>query len=398
MARPNDPVIIGVGESDEIGVVPGRSSLGLHAEAARAAIADANLDLGDIDGVLTNESYHDHHVRHAMAFAEYLGVRSSATMITSLPLGSGASSGLFVHRAADMIRSGRCETVLAVSADNFLSALRRGGALAALADNRDKQFEAVYGPILPACFALVAQRHMHERGSTPQQLAAVAVTMREHAILNWRAHMRTPLTIDAVLSDRMIAEPFTRTMCSLVSDGGAAIVVTTRERAQALGRQHVEILGTAVAYGTGEDDFVENSLSHVRDVVDIGTRRSAADAMAQAGVIHADIDVLMAYDCFAITPILFLEAAGFCEPGDGGHWFLEGHAKLGGKLPVNPHGGMMSYCHPGNPGGLFMFTHVVRQLRGEAGAVQVDACEVALVTGYGGQMAFWPCTVLGAGR
>jgi acetyl-CoA acetyltransferase len=93
-----------------------------------------------------------------------------------------------------------------------------------------------------------------------------------------------------------------------------------------------------------------------------------------------------------------LEAAGFCEPGEGGHWFLDGRTTLGGKLPVNPHGGMMSYCHPGNPGGLFMFTHVVRQLRGEAGNVQVDGCEVALVTGYGGQMAFWPCTVLGAGR
>jgi len=393
-----DPVIVGVGESDAIGAVPDRSSLALHAEAARAALADANLEPDQVDGVLTNESYHDYHVRHAMAFAEYFGIRSSASMIASLPLGSGASSGMFVHKAADAIRAGRCTTVLAVSADNFLSALRRGGAVQALAENRDKEFEAVYGPILPACFALVAQRHMYERGSTVEQLAAVAVTMRRHARRNRRAHMQAALTVEEVLADKTIATPFTRTMCSLVSDGGAAVVVTTRERAEALGRPYVEILGTAVAYGTGDDKFTENSLSNVRDLLDIGTARSAPAAMAQAGVTWSDVDVLMAYDCFAITPILYLEAAGFCQPGEGGLWFEDGRAALGGTLPVNPHGGMMSYCHPGNPGGLFMFTHVVAQLRGEAGAVQVPGCQVALVTGYGGQMAFWPCTVLGTGR
>jgi len=393
-----DPVIVGVGESDAIGRVPDRSSLALHSEAARAAIADAGLRKEDIDGVFTNDSYNDYHVRHAMAFAEYFGVASTARMITTIPLGSGSSSGLFVHHAASAISSGLCDTVLAVSGDNFLSAMQRSGAVQALADNRDKEFEAVYGPALPACFALVAQRHMYEYGTTLEQLAAVAVTMREHARLNTRAHMQGLLTVDDVLTSRPIAEPFTLFMCSLVSDGGAAVVVTTRERARDLRQPFVEILGTATAYSTGDDPFVENSLSNVRDILRIGTSRSAPEAMGQAGITHADVDLFMAYDCFAIMPILFLEAAGFCKPGEGGAFFAEGRARLGGELPVNTHGGMMSYCHPGNPGGLFMFPEAVRQLRGEAGARQIASCDVALVAGYGGQMAFWPATVLGRGR
>ena len=397
MSDRRDPVVIGVGESDRIGRAPGTSSLGFHAEAARAALSDAGISKEHVDGVLTNESYLDYHVRHAMAFAEYFGVPSAAQMITSLPLGSGASSGLFVHHAASAVQSGRCETVLAVSGDNFLSGLQRTGAVQALADNRDKEFEAVFGPILPACFALVAQRHMYERGSTSEELAAVAVTMRHHARLNRRAHMQGELAIDDVLGARMIADPFTLTMCSLVSDGGAAVVVTTRERAEDLDRPYVEILGMATAYGTGGDPFVENSLSNAVDLLDIGTGRSAPEAMGRAGITHADVDLLMTYDCFAIMPILFLEAAGFCKPGEGGAFFAEGRARVGADLAINTHGGMMSYCHPGNPGGLFMFTEAVRQLRHEAGQQQVADCEVVMVTGYGGQMAFWPVTVLGRG-
>jgi acetyl-CoA acetyltransferase len=394
-----DPVIIGVGESSAVGLVPGKSSLMLHAEAALAALRDAGLRKEDVDGVLTNESYLDYHVRHSMAFAEYFGIPSTVRMVTSIPLGSGASSGLFVHYAANAIRSGQCEVVLAVSADNFLSGLARSGAVKALADNRDKEFEAPYGPALPACFALVAQRHMYEYGTTLEQLASVAVTMRRHASMNLRAHQRDPITVADVLASRPIASPFTLLMCSLVSDGGAAVVVTTRERARDLDRPAVEILGADVAYGDGEKKVpLHSSLSQARDLLRIGTRVSAAQAMARAGVAHADIDVLMAYDCFAIMPILYLEAAGFVGEGEGGAFFAEGRADVGGDLPVNPHGGMMSYAHPGNPGGLFMFPELVRQLRSECGPRQVAGAEVGMVTGYGGQMAFWPVTVLGRSR
>lgn len=399
-----DPVIVGVGESETVGEPAGptgaKSSLHLHTEAALDAVRDAGLRKEDIDGVYTNESYLDYHVRHAMAFAEYFGVAASARMITSIPLGSGASSGLFVHYAARAIRSRQCETVLCVSADNFLSGLRRAGAVQALADNRDKEFEAPYGPTLPACFALVAQRHMYQYGTTLEQLASVAVTFRSHAIATGRAHMQQPITIGDVLASKPVASPFTMLMCSLVSDGGAAVIVTTRERAERTGRPYVDILGTAVAYGSGSSDGgrVHNSLTHTRDLLDIGTRRSAREAMAQAGISHADVDILMTYDCFAIMPILFLEAAGFCAPGEGGAFFEAGSAQFGHELPVNTHGGMMSYAHPGNPGGLFMFVELVRQLRGSLDGRQVRNAEVGMVTGYGGQMAFWPVTVLGRGQ
>jgi acetyl-CoA acetyltransferase len=398
MTSGRDPVIVGVGESSAVGAVPGKSSLLLHAEAAAAALADAGLTKEDVDGVLTNESYLDYHVRHSMAFAEYFGISTGARMITSIPLGSGASSGLFLHYAANAIRAGQCETVLAVSADNLLSGLARSGAVKALADNRDKEFEAPYAPILPACFALVAQRHMYEHGTTPEQLASVAVTMRRHASVNPRAHKRDPITVDDVLSSRMIASPFNLLMCSLVSDGGAAVVVTTRERAADLDRPPIEILAEEIAYGTGEKGVLHNSLSQAPDLIRIGTRVAAADALAKAGLRHGDIDLLMTYDCFAIMPILFVEAAGFVAEGEGGPFFEEGRAGPGGDLPVNTHGGMMSYAHPGNPGGFFMFPELVRQLRGECGERQVSGAEVAMVTGYGGQMAFWPVTILGTGR
>jgi acetyl-CoA acetyltransferase len=219
------------------------------------------------------------------------------------------------------------------------------------------------------------------------------VTMRAHAARNTRAHKQIPISVADVLAAKPVASPFTMLMCSLVSDGGAAVVVTTRERAQDLRQPVIEIQGMDIAYGTGAQTRVNNSLSITGDLLDIGTRTSAA-----AGITHADVDVLMTYDCFAIMPILFVEAAGFCGRGEGGAFFAEGHGAPGGALPVNTHGGMMSYAHPGNPGGFFMFVELVRQLRGSLGERQVPGAEVGMVTGYGGQMAFWPVTVLGRAR
>ena len=393
-----DAVIVGVGETSEVGEVPGKSSLMLHAEAAKAALEDAGLEKHEVDGVFTNDSYVDYHVRHAMAFAEYFGIASSAKLISTIGLGSAAASGLFVHHAAAAIRAGQCDVVLAVSADDLLSGLRRGGAVSALAGNRDKEFEVPYGPILPASFAMVAMRHMYEYGTAPEQLAAVPVTMRHHASLNPRAHMRTPITVEDVLSSPMIAAPLTRLMCSLVSDGGGAFVVTTRERAADLRGPAIEILGAGLTYGTGDDPRVSDSLSQARDLLQIGTRRAVEMAMSQAGVRHADIDVAFVYDPFAILPILLLESAGFCEHGAAGTFFAEGRARLGGDLPVNPHGGLLSYAHPGNPGGILMFTEAVRQLRGQSGDRQVADAEVAIVIGFGGQMGIWPATILGRAR
>jgi acetyl-CoA acetyltransferase len=384
--------VVGVGES-ELGSIPGKSSLALHAEAARAALRDAGIAKEEVDGVLTNDSYHDYHVRHAMAFAEYFGIPSSATMITTMPLGSAAAGGLFLHEAAALILSGRCQTVLAVTADNFLSALGRGGAVRALAGNRDKGFEAPYGPLLPACFALVARRYMYETGTTSEQLAHVAVTMREHARRNPAAHMREPITVEDVLASPMIADPLHRLDCSVVSDGGAALVITSAERAKALRKPPVYLLGAANCHGDGSGRLY-SALAQSRDLTRTGTARSAPEALSQAGLTHADVDVVSCYDPFSVMPLVLLESAGFFPRGTAGGAAAEGALRVGGQLPVNPHGGLLSYCHPGNPGGMFMLTEMVRQLRHEA-ANQVPSAEIGIVLGYGGEFAIWPVTVLG---
>jgi acetyl-CoA acetyltransferase len=384
--------IAGMGES-RIGRVPGISSLGLHAEAARAACEDAGIDKAEIDGVINNGSYYDYHVRPAMAFAEYFGIHSTARFISTNPNGSAAASGQMLHQAAALILAGECEMVLVVSADNFLSALGSAGAVGALAANRDKEFEAPYGPILPACFAMVARRYMYETGATSEMLAAVAVNQREHASRNSRAQMRRPITIEDVLDSELIADPLHKLDCSLISDGGAAVLVTTAERAARMRKPPVYLRGAADVNGDGRPGRMYQALAQSRDVTRLGTERTVPEALAAAGLKREDVDVVACYDPFTIMPLLHLESAGFAERGKAGKLALDGELRVGGKLPVNPHGGLLSYCHPGNPGAFFMVTEMVRQLRGEA-ENQVEGAEHALVLGYGGELAIWPVTVL----
>lgn len=384
--------IVGVGES-RIGRVPGISSLGLHAEAARAACADAGIDKAEIDGVINNGSYYDYHVRPAMAFAEYFGIHSTARYISTNPNGSAAASGQMLHEAAALILAGECEMVLVLSADNFLSALGSGGAVGALAANRDKEFEAPYGPILPACFAMVAKRYMYETGATSEMLAAVAVNQRAHAEKNSKAQMRKPLTVEEVLESEMIAEPLHKLDCSLISDGGGALLVTTAQRAARLRKPPVYVRGTADINGDGQPRRMYQALAQSRDVTRLGTERTVPEALAAAGISRADVDVIGCYDPFTIMPLLHLESAGFAERGQAGKLAQAGELRVGGRLPVNPHGGLLSYCHPGNPGAFFMLTEMARQLRGEA-ENQVAGAEQALILGYGGELAIWPVTVL----
>jgi acetyl-CoA acetyltransferase len=384
--------IVGVGES-RIGRVPGISSLGLHAEAARAACADAGIDKAEIDGVINNGSYHDYHVRPAMAFAEYYGIHSTARFVSTNPNGSAAASGEMLHQAASLVIAGECEMVLVVSADNFLSALGGGGAVGALAANRDKEFEAPYGPILPACFALVARRYQHETGATAEMLAAVAVNQRAHAARNSRAQMRRPITIEEVLASEMIADPLHKLDCSLISDGGGALLVTSAERAARMRRPPVHVRGAASIHGDGRPGRMYQALAQSRDVTRLGTERTVPEALAAAGIAREDVDVIGCYDPFTIMPLLHLESAGFAERGQAGRLALNGDLRVGGRLPVNPHGGLLAYCHPGNPGAIFMLTEMVRQLRHEA-ENQVEGAEHALVLGYGGELAIWPVTVL----
>jgi acetyl-CoA acetyltransferase len=248
------------------------------------------------------------------------------------------------------------------------------------------QFEVPYGPLVPSLYALIAQRHMHQFGTTSEQLAEVAVTMRYHASLNPNAHKRELITVDDVLRSNMITAPLHMLDCALVSDGAAAVIVTTADRARDLPRKAVYLRGQG--YGLRH--------SHIGDTEDItttGAVESGNAAFKLAGVERSDIDVAQIYDCFTITLIVELEDLGFCPKGEGGRFVEGGRIRVGGELPVTTHGGLLSGGHPGLPGGFFHVVEAVRQLRGDAGGRQVDNAQLALVHGNGG-VASVHCTLI----
>jgi acetyl-CoA acetyltransferase len=226
---------------------------------------------------------------------------------------------------------------------------------------------------------------MHEFGTTREQLAEVAVAARQWALLNPNAWEKEPLSIEDVLTARMVSWPLTVRDCCLVLDGGGAMVVTSAERARTLGRPPVHVLGIGQALG-------HTSISNMPDLTTTVARESGKAAFAEAGMRPDDVRVLSLYDAFTITPILFLEDLGFCAKGEGGPFVANGAIAPGGRLAVNTNGGGLSYCHPGMYGLLGMM-ETVRQVRGEAGARQIDRCDVALAHGNGGVLSS-QCTVL----
>jgi acetyl-CoA acetyltransferase len=250
------------------------------------------------------------------------------------------------------------------------------------------QFEAPYGPLVASNYALIAQRHMHEYGTTAEQMAEVAVTLRGHALRNPNAHMTRPITVRDVLDSPMITSPLKRFDCALVSDGAAAAIVTGAARARDLRQRPVRLLGQG--YGLSH-----SYVGEARRLPYSGAVMSGQKAFAMAGVRHADIDVAELYDCFTITVIVELEDLGFCKKGEGGAFVQGGRIALGGELPVTTHGGLLSCAHPGLGGGFFHVLEGVRQLRGQAGGRQVDGAELALVHGNGGTIAIHCTLILG---
>jgi acetyl-CoA acetyltransferase len=293
-----------------------------------------------------------------------------------------------IHHAAMAIASGQCTTVLCVAGQNLLSNRSRANAVRQLAESgaAHPQFEAVYGPLVPSNYALIAQRHMHEYGTTEEQMAEVAVTIRRHASLNPNAHYRKPITVGDVMASPMITSPLKRFDCAVVSDGAAAAIVTSAERARDLKQRPVYLLGQG--YG-----LRHSYVGEAPDLTTCGAVESGRKAFEMAGVAHADIDVAEFYDCFTITVIIELEDLGFCKKGEGGAFVGGGRIVLGGELPVTTHGGLLSAVHCGLGGGFFHVLEAVRQLRGEAGERQVKDAKVALVHGNGGTIAIH-CTLI----
>jgi acetyl-CoA acetyltransferase len=378
----NKIAIVGVGESD-IGKVPHMTGLGLNAQAAKRALDDSGLKVSDIDGVLTAYSFTEPYFMLGSVLCEYLGVKPhfNASVVSG-----GASPAVMLKHAAEAIASGQAETILVCAGENRATGLTRDAALSALLAVGHPYFEQPYGGSIPGYYAMIAQRHMHVYGTQREQLAHVAVNTRAHALLHPNAHMKKPLALREVLDAKPIADPLGMLDCCLISDAGGAFIVTSAERARDLKAKPVYLQGIG-EYHTHEHLMCAPSLT------EFGATESGRTAYQMAGLGPQDIDVAELYDCFTIVPIIELEELGFCKRGEGGAFFAEGHARIGGKLPVNTHGGMLSHAHAGAAGGLFGIVEAVRQLRGGLGERQVHGAEVALVHNEGGILSSH-CTLI----
>lgn len=373
-----------VGAADtEVGTLPGMSATRLCIDAILRALADAGIGKDAVDGLVTCNSMAEPYMYHAEAMAEYLQI--FPRYCVSVGAGGGTTFTA-LHQAASAIASGICHTVVIAMADSLRSGLSRERAMAMQSSTGHPQFESPYGAPVPAYYALIARAHMHEFGTTAEQLAAVAVSTRRHAARNPAAQMRTPISVEDVLDSRLIADPLHLLDCSLVSDGGAAVVLTSAERARDFRQPPVYLLGAGEGHG-------HEHISQARSLTTSAAADAGRRAYAMAGVGPGDIDFAQLYDCFTPVVLIELEDLGFCAKGEGGPFVAAGSIAPGGVLPVNTHGGLLSHCHPGNPGSMFALTEAVLQLRGQAGARQLLRADLALVHGQGGIMSSH-CTVI----
>ncbi|OPY81619.1 MAG: thiolase [Syntrophorhabdus sp. PtaU1.Bin153] len=375
--------IVGVGESD-LGYTPDKTFLQLIAQATNRALDDAGLTKSDIDGLfsagwLTMES---------IMVAEYLGIQPTYSDNT---LSGGSAFEFHVEHAVAAISVGLCETALICYAETPLSDRKRGMARSfatGAPQEPEEQFEIPYGQWVPIpTYALAAQRHMYQYGTTSTQLAEIAVAARKWASLNPAATMRDPLTIDDVLASPMMSTPLRLRDCCLVSDGGGAVIVTTAERAKNLRKKPVWILGCG-------ESHTHRSISGMPDLTVTPAKFSGERAFRMAGLAPSDIDLLELYDSFTITVLLQLEDLGFCPKGEGGR-FVEGQRLApGGQRPANTSGGGLSCLHTGMFG-IFLLIEAARQLRGECGDRQVQKVKTALCNGIGGNLASSGTVILG---
>ena len=370
--------IVGAAETTELGRIPGLSQLQLHADAALNGMRDAGISMADIDGVAcAGES--------PTSVAHYLGIQPNWVDSTSV---GGCSFMLHVRHAAAAINDGLCNTVLITHGESGRSNVGRSGFRGGGAATLPGQFEAPFGGMGPTTsFTLPFLRYMKETGTTLEQLAMVVVSQRRWAGLNPRATLQEPTTVDEVMNDRMIAYPFTKPECCLVTDGGGALIVVAADRVADFPQSPVYLLGTG--------ESVETPM--ISQMVDFTSSRAfkiaSANAFAEAGIQHSEVDHVMIYDAFAHLPFYGLEDMGFCKPGEAGPYIAEGNTSPGGELPVNTNGGGLSYMHSGMYG-MYALQESVRQIRGSA-AAQVDGADISVCHGVGGMFAASGTIIMG---
>lgn len=367
----------------ECGRVDDKSPFHLHQQASSRALADAGLDKDDVDGFMSSGLG----VLPPVEVAEYLGIKPLWADSTGV---GGATWEFMVEHAVAAIAEGMVDTVLLAYGSTTRADLKAGRRTANLSfgTRGPVQFDAPFGHSLIAKYAMVARRHMHEFGTTLEQLAEIAVSARHNASLNPDAYYRETITIDDVLEAPMVADPFTTLHCCIRSDGGGAVVLTSEDRANDTAKVPVWVLGTgeAISHTTMSewDDFTESPAA-----------RSGRLAFERAGVTPDDVDVCQLYDAFTSMVLLTLEGLGFCGKGEGGPFVEDGKLRVGGALPTNTDGGGLSSCHPGMRG-MFLLVEAAKQLRGECGARQVEGARLACVNGTGGWFCSTGTVILGA--
>ena len=367
--RPGSVAIVGAAETTELGRIPDQSQLQLHADAALNALDDVGLTPADVDGVATaGES--------PTSVAHYLGITPGWVDGTAV---GGCSFMLHVRHAAAAINQGFCKTVLITHGESGRSRVGRGG-FSRPAASLQGQFEAPFGTMgAPSTFTIPVLRYMKTYGVTEAQLAMVAVVQREWAARNPRASYRDPIDVDDVLGSDMIAYPFRKLMCCLVTDGGGALILTSAERARDLPQRPVYIIGTGESVETPMVSQMEDFTSSK------AFRVAGRAAFEEAGIAHADVDHLMIYDAFAHLPLYGLEDLGFVGRGEAADFVWERNTAEGGRLPLNTNGGGLSYMHSGMYG-MYALQESVRQLRGTAPA-QVPDARISVAHGVGGMFA-----------
>ena len=359
--------IVGIAESDS-GRVPIMTELRLQAAILQRALENSGLRKSEIDGVFSSS---DTLIEPTVMLSEYVQVFPRYIDTTSI---GGASFEAHLNHAVAALRTGKCEVALITYASTELSShgrtLGTGEWSTAVPE---ATYEAPYGNTLVGAYAMAARRHMHQYGTTSEQLAEIAVVTRQHAGLNPPAMYCKPITIQDVLDSCMIADPLHLLDCCVVSDGGGAVLVTTEERARDLKQLPIFVLGSSESH----------THTHIAQMPDLTVTAAAVTgprAFAEAGVRPDQIDVAMIYDSFTITVLLLLEDLGFCTKGEGGAFVQEGRIALGGQLPINTDGGGLSANHPGMRG-IFLLIEATRQLRGQCGPRQVKDAKLAVAHG-----------------
>jgi acetyl-CoA C-acetyltransferase len=355
---------------------PDKSLAQLHAEVASGALRDAGLSREDVDGYFCAG---DAPGLGPLSMLDYMGLKVRHTDSTET---GGSSYTIHVAHAAQAIAAGKCTVALITLAGRpRAEGMATGTAPRSYSAHApDVGFEAPFAPVTTNMYAMCAMRHMHEFGTTSEQLAWIKVAASHHAQHNPHAMLREVVTVEEVVASPMIADPLHRLDCCVISDGGGALVVVAPEIAKSLKRPKVSLLGAGEAAKHQQGGRIDLTYS--------GAVWSGATAFAEAAIKPADIKYVSIYDSFTITVLITLEDLGFCERGKGGRLVADGNLIAGtGKLPFNTDGGGLCNNHPGNRGSMTKVIEAVRQLRGEAHPqVQVRNCDLALAHGTGGSL------------